>query len=119
MRKFFAALGILVFSARLLLAAGTSSAQFLKMGAGARAAAMGNAFTAVADDVTATYWNPAGLGQIKNAQMSLMQNAGLIDTQYQYLAAAAPYKSRALGVSLYRLDHGSIDRYTAGDVREG
>jgi len=89
------------------------------MGAGARAAAMGDAFSAIADDVTATYWNPAGLGQIETPQMSLMQNSALIDTQYQYLAAAMPFRGKGLGISLYRLDHGSIDRYTANDVRDG
>lgn len=41
--------------------AGTSIANALKLGLGARAAAMGEAFTAIADDATALYWNPAGL----------------------------------------------------------
>jgi hypothetical protein len=36
---------------------------FLRIAAGARAAGMGEAFVAVADDATATHWNPAGLGQ--------------------------------------------------------
>jgi len=35
---------------------------FLLIGPGARATGMGEAFVAVADDPTATYWNPAGLG---------------------------------------------------------
>ena len=36
---------------------------FLTIGPGARPAGMGEAFCAVADDPTATYWNPAGLGR--------------------------------------------------------
>ena len=40
----------------------TSAVLFLRIAAGARAAAMGEAFVAVADDATATHWNPAGLG---------------------------------------------------------
>lgn len=63
-------LGILVFAAGIL---GMSAAKvhadvsaagvlFLKLPPGARAAAMGESFTAVADDATATHWNPAGLG---------------------------------------------------------
>ena len=36
---------------------------FLTIGPGARSAGMGEAFVAVADDPTATYWNPAGLGR--------------------------------------------------------
>ena len=42
-------------------ARGTTAAQFLKLGAGARAVAMGEAFSAVADDASALYWNPAAL----------------------------------------------------------
>ena len=41
--------------------AGITTAQFLKIGVGARASAMGEAFTAVANDASALYWNPAGL----------------------------------------------------------
>ncbi len=62
--------GILVFVAGIL---GMSAANvhadvsaagvlFLKLPPGARAAAMGESFTAIADDATATHWNPAGLG---------------------------------------------------------
>jgi long-subunit fatty acid transport protein len=39
-------------------------------GVGARAQGMGNAFDAVADDYTATYWNPAGLAQLENHELS-------------------------------------------------
>ena len=37
------------------------SNEFLAVGVGARALGMGNAFTAVTNDVTSGYWNPAGL----------------------------------------------------------
>lgn len=36
---------------------------FLRIAAGARPAGMGEAFVAIADDATATHWNPAGLGR--------------------------------------------------------
>ncbi len=39
----------------------TTGFAFLNLPAGARAAALGGAFTAVADDPTALFWNPAGL----------------------------------------------------------
>jgi len=39
-------------------------------GFGLRAAAMGNAYTSVADDYSAIYWNPAGLAQLKFGEMS-------------------------------------------------
>ena len=37
------------------------SNEFLKIGVGARAAAMGNAMTGIADDVTSGFWNPADI----------------------------------------------------------
>lgn len=39
-------------------------------GIGVKAQAMGNAFTAVADDYSASYWNPAGLTQLKAHELS-------------------------------------------------
>jgi hypothetical protein len=40
-----------------------STAAYERLPQGARAAGLGGAFTAVADDATAIYWNPAGLSQ--------------------------------------------------------
>ncbi len=100
-------------------AAGTSAAQFLKMGAGARAASMGNAYTAVADDVTAGYWNPAGLSQITESQISVMHNEGLVDTKYEYFAAATRMQKAAIGVNIYSMNYGSIDRYDNSNAKQG
>jgi long-subunit fatty acid transport protein len=40
-------------------------------GVGARALGMGMAYTGIANDYSAAYWNPAGLGQIKTNELSL------------------------------------------------
>jgi len=45
--------------------AGTAMGQFLKIGVGGRAASMGEAFVAVANDASALYWNPAGITQLE------------------------------------------------------
>ena len=42
---------------------GTTAAQFIKLGVGARAIGMGGTFVAEASDLSALYWNPAGLGR--------------------------------------------------------
>lgn len=51
---------------------GSHAAEFLSHGVGARALGMGSMFVSVADDATATYWNPAGLAQIKKHAFSAM-----------------------------------------------
>lgn len=52
---------LLLAPAAPLRAAGSSAAQFLSLGFGARALGMGEAYTAVADDISCAYYNPAGL----------------------------------------------------------
>lgn len=53
-----------VQAAKIFRKVGTAGAQFLKIGAGARAVGMGEAFVAVADDASAIWWNPAGVARI-------------------------------------------------------
>ena len=43
----------------------------LGMGIGARAIGLGGAFVSIADDASATFWNPAGLTNIKSDQLLL------------------------------------------------
>ena len=64
--------------------------EFLRWGAGARSLAMGRAFTAVADDPTAIYWNPAGLGQLDQIAFSTMFTNLYYGTNYYYFAGAVP-----------------------------
>src|SRR5262245_6154523 len=57
--------------------AGTSGAAFLKIGTGARATALGEAVTAVVDDVNAVSWNPAGLAGVTTPQFTAVQTQWL------------------------------------------
>jgi len=57
---------------------GTTSAEFLLLGAGARGTALGGAYTAIANDASALYYNPAGV--------SLMTRPGLLVGTYDYVA---------------------------------
>jgi ligand-binding sensor domain-containing protein len=59
-----AASGLLVMLLAAQALAGISDAAvlFLRIAPGARSAGMGEAFVAIADDASATHWNPAGLG---------------------------------------------------------
>jgi len=79
--------------------------EFLSIGVGARAQALGGAFVAIADDGTAFYWNPAGIGQLLNPQISVMhaeQFAGEIN--FDFLGIALPFRDKTtIGFNLVRL----------------
>jgi hypothetical protein len=68
---------------------------------GIRAQGMGGAFTAVADDATAAWWNPAGLagGSYFSAILEYGHPNSPPDTTVKGVSAAFP----ALGLSYYRL----------------
>ena len=76
--------------ALICFAAGTSGAIILKQTSGARPLGMGEAFVAVADDVNALHFNPAGLAQIKRHQISVMYLDSLVDTWYGFIGYAYP-----------------------------
>ncbi|HWN80516.1 MAG TPA: PorV/PorQ family protein [Candidatus Udaeobacter sp.] len=54
---------------------GTIGGQFLKIGIGARATAMGEAYTSIADDATAVFWNPAGVARLSGNIVSFSHAA--------------------------------------------
>lgn len=69
---------------------GTTAGQFLKIGVGPRASAMGEAFVAVANDATAIYWNPAGTARVGENQVHFGYNDWFLDLVYNYAHAAFP-----------------------------
>ena len=63
---------LVVFSARPVYAVSEAAVLSLMISPGARAAGMGEAFVALADDATATFWNPAGLAFQQRKELHLM-----------------------------------------------
>lgn len=57
---------------------------FLKTPVNARASAMGGAFTALANDASATYWNPANLTQSNSNSIVLTHNLWLLDITHNF-----------------------------------
>jgi hypothetical protein len=78
---------------------GTTGAQFLKMGAGARPTGMGEAFVGLADDVNAAYYNPAGLGHIDRPEFTAMRNQLFQDMNYDFGAFVYPTNFGAFGIT--------------------
>lgn len=77
-------------SSSAAFAAGTTSAEFLKFGVGARYLGMGSAGTATVDDSAAVYWNPAALGGLKNGHFMMMQAETLDAGRYSFAGIAHP-----------------------------
>ncbi len=88
---------------------GTTGANFLKIGVGARATAMGGAFTALADDSTSLYWNPAGLAQIKGRELSATYNLWFEDIRQGYLSMGFPSMGGTLGLAANYVDMGTLE----------
>lgn len=91
------------------------SNEFLKIGVGARAMGMANAFVANANDVTSGYWNPAGLSRMSSDfQFSFMHSeyfAGIAAYDYGAFATKIDDKS-ALGFSFIRFGVDDIPNTT-------
>ena len=80
------ALPSLVGAAQEFEKVGTIGGQFLKIGVGARAAAMGSAFVSVANDASAIYWNPAGVARLQRSVVSINHAAWLADISFTQAA---------------------------------
>lgn len=70
-----------------------TAANFMKIGAGGRAAGMAEAFVAVADDASAIYWNPAGLAQITDKEIFFMYNSWFQGITQEYVVYAQGIKN--------------------------
>lgn len=77
----FAAVPMLAFAEE-----GSHAAEFLSHGVGARALGMGSSFVSIADDATATYWNPAGLVQIQKRAFAAMYSDSFGAAQGNFLS---------------------------------
>ena len=83
---------------------GISAFQFLKIGVGARGEALGETFTAVANDASALYWNPAGLTQFTETQVMFAHTEYVVDIKHEFFGAVFhPTPSDAIGASVISL----------------
>jgi hypothetical protein len=82
------------------------------IGFGARAMGMGSAFTALADDATAVFWNPAGLENIYQQSVTLFYTQ-LLEGDYQFIGYALPTLNiGTFGMGLGRIGVGGIRQTT-------
>jgi long-subunit fatty acid transport protein len=95
---------------------GTSGANFLKIGIGARASGMGGAFVGIADDATSIYWNTAGLAQLNQQEIVFVHQNWYQDVNFEYLGYSLPVAPKhTLGLSITYLNLGDFQGYDASD----
>ncbi|PKA82101.1 hypothetical protein ATE92_0226 [Ulvibacter sp. MAR_2010_11] len=80
------------------------SNEFMNIGVDAAAFGMANAVVASTDDVNSGYWNPAGLVNLEDKQLSLMHASYFANiANYDYVGFAMPLDDRsAVGLSVIR-----------------
>ncbi len=110
---------------------GTAALQFLKLGVDARAIGMGEAYTAIADDISAVWWNPAGLAPAVQQQALFSHTNWPAEIMHEY--AAATYTNGvstwAVSASVLHMDQMAIteeepfgetgETFTASDMALG
>jgi hypothetical protein len=111
-RSLFAGFQILIWILLLgfpaVAGVGGTGAEFLKLGGGARPLAMGEAYTALADDSSSIFWNPAGLAKMSFPEMLYMYDQWFIDIKHQYFNFAYPFSLGTFGGGYSVLDSGDI-----------
>ena len=90
---------------------GTTSANFLKIGVGARATALGEAYTALVNDASALYWNPAALAEVENSELFAAYNSYLLGVTQGYIAFLFPSLDGSFGIGLNYMDIGKMEGY--------
>ena len=81
-------LSLLTFTVNVQAEDGILAGSFLRMGLGARANAMGNAFTAIADGPVAAYYNPAGIPMLESRHVDLSYRFLSLDRNFNYIGFA-------------------------------
>ena len=99
---------------------GTTSAEFLLFGAGARGTALGDAFAAVANDVSSLYYNPGAASLISGPGASFSTYDYVAETNYSWGGIAFPFSggSRTFGVQIGTFGFDNQPVYTV-DQPEG
>lgn len=110
---------IFIFSFVLLAGEQTGgyAGSFLDWGAGARAISLGKAFTAIANDGSAIYWNPAGLVQLSTREFSATHALIFEDRTQNFIEFTYPFSSFSLSAGWMRFGVNDIqERSTEGEL---
>ncbi|MBU2530534.1 MAG: PorV/PorQ family protein [Elusimicrobia bacterium] len=100
---------IMFFLLTNVYAGGKAGASFLKISPGAGPAGMGGAYTAMASDINALYYNPAGIGNITQTQIGVTHAEWLSNVNFDFVGGVLPTARGSFGVSAIALTTGEIE----------
>ncbi|HPG39070.1 MAG TPA: PorV/PorQ family protein [bacterium] len=98
---------------------GTTTANFLEIGYGSAGNGMGDAIVSTVDDLSAIYWNPAGLAYMRQNGVQFMMQPWIADinTMFTSVGMVSPrYGTFAIGI--YQVDYGR-EEVTTMDMQDG
>lgn len=78
---------------------GAAGSQFLKIPVGARANGLAGAYTALANDLTSIWWNPAGMANVKGMSIDLNNTQWFADFSHNWGALSMPMGDFVAAVS--------------------
>ena len=94
-------------------AAGSTGANFLLLGGGARPLGMGEAYAALGDDASSMFYNPAGLSNVNFNEIMTMYNNWFTGITQQIAGVAVPTNFGVVAVGYSGLNSGDIQGYGA------
>lgn len=101
---------ILLINLKLFAVEGGQPGTIFSWAAGARSLGLGKAYTAIAEDASATYWNSASLAYIDKKEFIAMQAVLWQKTNLSFLSFALPQVNNAIGFNFVNLNSGQIDK---------
>jgi len=107
---------LIIFTFTSIAYAGRYAGDFMLIGPGVRAVGMGSAFTAVADDGSAAFWNASGIAQMQRPNLEVMR-AFLYENlaAYDFVTFSIPLPAKTtIGMSYTQL---SIDKIPIYDEK--
>jgi hypothetical protein len=95
--------------------------EFMSIDVSARAQAMGGAFSSLSDDVYATFYNPAGLVQVRSTQVGFTHTQQFLSSvNYDYIGFSHPISNnKTIGFSLVRLGVDNIQDSRQAGILDG
>jgi len=98
---------------------GTTAANFLEMGIGSSAGAMGDAYVAVTRDLNSVYWNPAGLAYMDAKEVQFSYQPWIADINVEFAGAGIVLpRIGTLALSVSSMNYGRTE-VTTLDMQEG